>query len=179
MSDSRITKQALAEAIKSLMAEKPMEKISVGEIVARCGLNRKSFYYHFRDKYHLVNWIFSTELLSKTRGQAVEDPWEDLSIMCDYLYDNAQFYRNALRVNGQNSLSDWVMEVMRPTIGEYLGVLFEENADKDFCVTYCAETIRASITRWLLKDPTISPDKFILLLKTAVQRIASKIDGER
>ncbi|HWR12750.1 MAG TPA: TetR/AcrR family transcriptional regulator C-terminal domain-containing protein [Rectinemataceae bacterium] len=179
MSDSQITKRALAEAIKSLMAEKPMEKIGVGEIVARCGLNRKSFYYHFRDKYHLVNWIFYTELFSKTRGQVMEDPWEALSIMCDYLYDNAPFYRNALRVNGQNSFSDWFMEVMRPIIEEYFDTLFEENSDREFYAAYCAETIRASITRWLLEDPTIPPSRFVLLLKTAFQRIASKVASER
>lgn len=44
--------------MKKLMEKKPFSKISVGDICEDCGMNRKSFYYHFRDKYDLVNWIF-------------------------------------------------------------------------------------------------------------------------
>jgi AcrR family transcriptional regulator len=58
MSDSNVTKNALAASMKKLMKEEPFEKISVSDICSDCGINRKSFYYHFRDKYDLVNWIF-------------------------------------------------------------------------------------------------------------------------
>ena len=63
MADSNLTKRAFARAMKALMSEKPFEKISVGDICERCDMNRKSFYYHFRDKYDLVNWIFDTEFV--------------------------------------------------------------------------------------------------------------------
>ena len=51
MADSNITKNALAVSMKKLMEKKPFSKISVGDICEDCGMNRKSFYYHFRDKY--------------------------------------------------------------------------------------------------------------------------------
>ena len=63
MAYSNITKTMMADAMKELMSEKPFAKISVGDICERCGMNRKSFYYHFKDKYDLVNWIFQTEFL--------------------------------------------------------------------------------------------------------------------
>ena len=50
MADSNITKNALAASLKNLMREKPFEKISVSDICEACGMNRKSFYYHFKDK---------------------------------------------------------------------------------------------------------------------------------
>ena len=58
MPDSSLTKRALAAAIKDLMKEKPLVKISIADILERCQMNRQSFYYLFRDKYDLVNWIF-------------------------------------------------------------------------------------------------------------------------
>ena len=58
MADSNITKNALAASMKKLMSKSPFSKISVGDICENCGMNRKSFYYHFRDKYDLVTWIF-------------------------------------------------------------------------------------------------------------------------
>ena len=55
MPDANITKSALASSMKRLMKEKPFTKISVIDICEGCGMNRKSFYYHFKDKYDLVN----------------------------------------------------------------------------------------------------------------------------
>ena len=57
MADSNITKQALSTALKELMEEQSFEKISVSDICDRCHMNRKSFYYHFKDKYDLANLI--------------------------------------------------------------------------------------------------------------------------
>ena len=55
MADSNITKKALASALKDLMTRIPYAKISVGDICELCQMNRKSFYYHFKDKEDLVN----------------------------------------------------------------------------------------------------------------------------
>ena len=55
MADSNITKKALADSMKNLMENEDFSKISVADICNKCGMNRKSFYYHFKDKYDLVN----------------------------------------------------------------------------------------------------------------------------
>ena len=55
MADSNITKRTLASALKELMESTPFTKITVSDICAKCNMNRKSFYYHFKDKFDLVN----------------------------------------------------------------------------------------------------------------------------
>ena len=64
MPDANITKSALASSMKRLMKEKPFTKISVIDICEGCGMNRKSFYYHFKVKYDLVTWIFYTDFIA-------------------------------------------------------------------------------------------------------------------
>ena len=59
MSESKITKQAIARGFKTLLLKKDFSKISVSDIAGQCGLNRQTFYYHFQDKYELLNWIYS------------------------------------------------------------------------------------------------------------------------
>ena len=59
---SNATKQAFADALRKLLEQKPFAKISVSHICEECGMNRKSFYYHFKDKYDLVNWILTLKL---------------------------------------------------------------------------------------------------------------------
>ena len=62
MANSNITKHALAAALKTLMADRPFAKISVGDICEACGMSRKSFYYHFQDKYELLKQRIHIEL---------------------------------------------------------------------------------------------------------------------
>ena len=83
MPDSSLTKRALAQAIKELMNEKPLVKISIADIVDRCQMNRQSFYYHFRDKYDLVNWIFYTELITELQNSPNKDEYEELKNICN------------------------------------------------------------------------------------------------
>ena len=54
-------KHDLAEALCQLLETKTLEKITVKDIVARCGVNRQTFYYHFHDVYDLMRWIFERE----------------------------------------------------------------------------------------------------------------------
>ena len=46
---SGFTKEIIAKTFTELLDEKPMSKITVKDIVERCGVNRNTFYYHFKD----------------------------------------------------------------------------------------------------------------------------------
>ena len=46
---SGFTKEIIARTFTELLDEKPMSKITVKDIVEHCGVNRNTFYYHFRD----------------------------------------------------------------------------------------------------------------------------------
>ncbi len=54
---ANFTKQAIKAAFLELLDEKPLNKISVRDIVERCGINRNSFYYHFQDSPSLLGEI--------------------------------------------------------------------------------------------------------------------------
>ena len=57
------TKQALSDALKAMMIKKPLNRITVRELVETCGVNRKTFYYHFEDIYSLLKWTLEQEAL--------------------------------------------------------------------------------------------------------------------
>lgn len=114
MSDSNITKRALAQSLKELMEVQPIEKISVGSICSQCGLNRKSFYYHFKDKYELINWIYYTEFVEKAIEKQFDTSWNLFEEMCSYFYENRDFYNKTFRVEGQNSFSEYFFSLIFP-----------------------------------------------------------------
>lgn len=59
------TKWKLAEALKKLMKEKSLHKITIQDIVEESGLTRQSFYYHFHDICEIIEWICKNTLLEK------------------------------------------------------------------------------------------------------------------
>ena len=52
------TKYIFAQAIKELIKNRPLDKITVTDIVIKAGMTRQTFYRYFMDKYDLVNWYF-------------------------------------------------------------------------------------------------------------------------
>lgn len=59
---SATTMHEIACSFLELSNDAPADRITVGNIVGNCGKNRKTFYYHFIDKEHLVLWIFRRDL---------------------------------------------------------------------------------------------------------------------
>ena len=53
---SQMTKRALEASLKHLLLQKPLNKITINDIAEDCGINRMTFYYHFKDIYDLVEW---------------------------------------------------------------------------------------------------------------------------
>lgn len=91
--------------MKKLMRQRPFEKISVSDICNDCGINRKSFYYHFRDKYDLVNWIFYVGFVGGMDVVNYENVWDLLSDILDYFYSEREFYYAALQIEGAEFVS--------------------------------------------------------------------------
>ncbi len=53
----RMTKKMLRNAFTALLLEKPIQNISVRELCQRAGVNRGTFYIHYRDIFHLMESI--------------------------------------------------------------------------------------------------------------------------
>ena len=55
---SGFTKDIIARTLIELLDEKPMSKVTVKDIVERCGVNRNTFYYHFHDIPAVVEYLY-------------------------------------------------------------------------------------------------------------------------
>ncbi|NLJ31137.1 MAG: dihydroxyacetone kinase transcriptional activator DhaS [Clostridiales bacterium] len=114
MPSSELTKRALADGIKKMMQTASLNKISVEDITRFCGISRNTFYYHFKDKFDLVNWIFYTEITPHITKFVDRAHWVDgLTELCLHMQQDKKFYINALNTEGQNSFSECLMDFYR------------------------------------------------------------------
>ena len=173
MAEAGSTKKALAGAMKELMNEQPFHKITVGDICERCGMNRKSFYYHFLDKYDLVNWIYYTEFAETVTQEALNSPWKLSEAVCSYLYENRRFYANALSVTGQNSFGEYFASLLRPLIEFQIpDTAAQSEEDAAFVEGFLSDAFIGSLRRWLTQTPVTPPDIYVRQLKEVIQLLA-------
>ncbi len=172
MSYSSITKRAYASALRELMQETPFEKITVAQICEKNDLSRKSFYYHFRDKYDLVTWIFDEDFIRIIKKQPATT-WEFMDLLCNYFYENRDFYQKVLKIEGQNSFSAHFEEVLSPLIGNRLQTIFAGENLHPICIDFITDGLLCSIKRWLLDRNCIPPDQYVSILRSLVEKIAA------
>ena len=169
MADSNITKRALASALKALLEETSFKRISVADICEKCDMNRKSFYYHFKDKYDLANWIFDTEVIALLRDRQPDDRWDVIERICHYLYDNREFYYKVLQLQGQNSLPEHFREFLLPLLQDRMEELIGPGDIHQIGVNFLADGIVCSIMRWLLDKDCIPSEQFVSVIREVVE----------
>ncbi len=153
------TKLWIADAMKRIMAKKTIDKIRVTEICKEAEIGRPAFYYHFKDKYDLVAWIFShsaydTDIISVESAAAHMN-----QMRSDYL-----FYKRAFEDSSQNALWQYIMEYFADRYAqEAKKILDTDTLDTQLQYSirlYCYGTV--GMTReWLLTD-NITPAQTIV-----------------
>ena len=177
MSEANVTKNALAASMKKLMRMRPFEKISVSDICNDCGINRKSFYYHFRDKYDLVNWIFYVGFIEELNLTSYDNGWQLMEDMCGYFYREKEFYRAALKIEGQNSFKDYLIDTVTSIAEFFMQDIMPHNDDDNFFISFVTDALLTSIVRWLSDgyDHEMDAQEFLSKIRNIIISLASNL----
>ncbi len=103
------TEDRLCKALKTLMATEPLDTITVKRLSQMCGINRQTFYYHYRDIYDLLTSIFLNE-----RVEGLEQCTsikEVISLLLEYIENNASFITNILNSAGRDLFKEFIYNV--------------------------------------------------------------------
>ena len=99
------TKYAQAAALKELMAQKPIDRITIHDLTERCGIRRQTFYYHFEDVYDLLRWMFQAEAVALLKQHEGTLLWQEGMLqLFHYIEDNRAVCLCALKSVGREHL---------------------------------------------------------------------------
>ena len=114
---SNITKKALMESLKKLMLQKPLNKITINDLTADCGISRMAFYYHFRDIYDLVEWACLEESTKALQGKKTYETWQEgLLQIFEAVYENKPFIINAYHAVSREQIENYLFRLTRDLI---------------------------------------------------------------
>ena len=155
------TKGKMAEAFKELVCKKSFQKITISDIAKESAMTRENFYYHFRDKYDLVNWIFYVDFIERMDWSSCRNEWDMLEALCSHFYRERLFYQNALQVEGQNSFREYFCGMLRPVLMLLTQNLVEEGRKKEFYIAFLCEGVLGELVYWLREGSKITPEEFV------------------
>ena len=109
---SDLTKQALIASFKKLLETEPFDKITISDITNDCGLSRQTFYYHFRDIFDMIRWIYNSESLNEIGGRGGYGTWQDkIRELFDYTLNNKSLILGTFNSKCRNDLVGYYMDV--------------------------------------------------------------------
>lgn len=152
-----VTKRAIYQALADLMAERDFHSISVRDIQERAGVSRSTFYRCFEDKYDVINWSFKRfkQIMVQDRDQFYSFE-TSMRVQLRYLSDNRDYFAQALKYRGQNSLHDYIYETNAEYMTECWHAAHGDEEPLDYptlaMIQFAASGTSAIIEQWIIAN---------------------------
>ena len=171
---SQVTKRALEQSLKNLLLKKPLKKITVGDITDDCGINRMTFYYHFKDIYDLVEWSCLEDAKRALDEKKTYDTWQQgLLQIFKAVQENKPFilnvYRCVHREQVEKYLQPLVDQLLLNVINEEAAGITVRDEDKQFIAQVYSYMFIGLMLDWIKDDMREDPQQIVEKLSKLIK----------
>lgn len=171
---SQVTKRALEQSLKNLLLKKPLTKITVGDITDDCGINRMTFYYHFKDIYDLVEWSCLEDAKRALDEKKTYDTWQQgLLQIFKAVQENKPFilnvYRCVHREQVEKYLQPLVDHLLLNVINEEAAGITVRDEDKQFIAQVYSYMFIGLMLDWIKDDMREDPQQIVEKLSKLIK----------
>ena len=130
------TKKAIFESFLTLAAKKPLEKITVRDIVDHCGINRNTFYYHFQDIYAVFEGICDIGLAFARRDLPTADMLSSLFLtLTEQVSHHRRATENLFASLGRDGIERYTAEKLDALIIHTVSSEYPHAPSRDLALT--------------------------------------------
>ena len=171
---SQVTKRALEQSLKNLLLKKPLSKITISDLTEDCGMNRMTFYYHFKDIYDLVEWACLTDAKRALDEKKTYDTWQQgfLQIL-EAVQANKPFIMNVYhcvhREQVEMYLRPLVEDLILNVVNEETEGLNVRDEDKTFIVQAYSYIFIGIMLDWIKEDMKENPQEIVERLNKLIK----------
>lgn len=166
---SELTKKALSNALKELLKEKTVNKITISELCEKTGIRRQSFYYHFQDLRELIEWTCYVEVESVLKENRDYSSWEAGFLDIFKLAKKEKsFIMNIYHGVSKSLLQEYMMRLTMPLLKHVVDEVTSSLAiddvtesDKDFIERFYTIAFVDIVISWVGHDMKDDPKEII------------------
>ena len=176
---SQTTKRALEASLKRLLLQKPLNKITINDITEDCGVNRMTFYYHFKDIYDLVDWILAEDAAKALENKQNFETWTEAFLdILRQVQENKVLVMNVYRSVSREQVEQYLYKQLDPMLRDFIerkaAEISVQDADKQFIVDFYKYALVGMVLEWIRKDmkedPVRMTDRLNVLLHGDFER---------
>lgn len=168
------TEKAIKIAFLKLLNENPLSKISVRTISEECGINRNSFYYHFRDIPSLIEEIVTDAANALIRKYPTIGTLEEaVDAAFHFTLKNKKAVMHICNSVNRSIYEQYLLRICEYVVKTYFETAFESekgtvsSSDKEIMVTFTKCTLFGLFIDWInngMKDNAIEKLKRLITL---------------
>jgi len=171
---SNMTKKMLAASLKKLMNEKPLHAITVKEIVAKCGIHRQTFYYHFEDVHDLVRWMYEEETFDLLMNSEEVFCWQDKILqLFSYISENRAMCICTLNSVSRETLKNFftadLERVVRDVVLTYGRGLPSSEEYVEYLTHFYTVAFAGIVESWILGELDLTPEMIVTYMEKTVE----------
>ncbi len=168
-----LTKNLIASGVKELMLTHGFEKLTIRMIAEKAGIIRPTFYYHFQDKYEVLEWIVRSQLLEPVRVMLERGMLEEaLKLIFSSIEADREFYKKAFDVTGQNSFWEIIVTSIMDFLLNNTSLInkipsddMPENMSCELIALHFAFNLAGTIDIWIKRSPQLSAESIAQIYK--------------
>lgn len=181
------TQQAIMDSFVKLLNQRPLDKITVKDIVQDCGISRNTFYYHYQDIYDLLQATFSAVLENVLTENVTT--WRESLVACTrFALENRRAIYHIYRSSNREQLDRYLYKVtgqsMEKLIRYQTRGMQVSDEDIRYLTLFYKHAIVGTLLEWLENDMKADVEHVInrmgvLLegnLRMSLERIATKAE---
>ncbi len=147
----------MATALLELMLEKDYTKISIGEIAKKAGVDRSSYYRHFKSKEDIISFFFDMVLKESLDGYTNLSSI-DFTLYIHSIYTAFFNYRKEILIIHYANLSFLLLDVLSKRF-QFSELATQFPLTKQYELSYIIGGIYNNLIFWMNRDMKETPDE--------------------
>ena len=151
---SQFTKKAIVETFLELLKEHSLDKITVKDIVEKCGINRNTFYYYYQDIYDLIDDVFDIETKKVLEDEKQYESWyEELLRVALFVVENRPAILHIYDSKSRDVLEKYLFAICDKLIRNYVEQQVQgmevSDKEKEFVITFYGYSLVGMTLNWI------------------------------
>ena len=172
---SQFTKKAIKETFLILLREHSLDKITVKDIVEKCGINRNTFYYYYKDIYDLIDDVFAMEEKRVLEDDKRYDTWyEELRRVALFVVENRTAIMHVYDSKSRDVLENYLFAISDKIIRIYVEReakrLDVSDKDQEFVCSFYGYSLVGMTLDWIKGNTQVDSEEFM-------KRVAAVFEG--
>lgn len=169
------TKQIIQQSFRALLNARPLDRITVRDIVDACGLTRNTFYYYYEDIYDLLDDYLDTRMQEALEAMPPDSKWSAVLMrMLSSIFETPQMGRHIFLSRKRDTMRLYLHRVISAAVDRYIdsnvvGLCCAGDDRRLICAT-CTHALYGLLEEWLT-----GPDG--ALLTRYLERVVQLFEG--